>query len=231
VGQLGEIRMGNQARNLLVVEERVLKLPPDFDWPRYWTFLRGVARIAQTISRELDFASLEAVARTAGQLHDIGRLVLAHLQPAGFQAVHLHASTQQVRLHRAEKLFLGCTTNELGAHFAERVGLPRRFVNVIRGIDDPGCARDDKVLVAIISLARKLCRQNFVGASGDPPLKSARPIKDTAQWAILSEGIYAGFDLAKFEMQIHAQCKRLRAEFSGQQTGSVGELVSSSVGS
>lgn len=225
VGQLGEVRLEALARNLLLVEERVMDLPPAFDWPRYWTFQRGVARIAQVICRDLEFYSLEPAARVAGQLHDIGKLVLAHLHPAGFQAVLEHARTQHLRLHEAERLFLGITTCQLGAHFAAHAGLSPRFVNVIRGIDDPGAATEDVQLVAIISLARKLCRQNHVGAAGDPPLDNARPIQDTAQWAILREGLYPSFNLPKFEAQIHAQCGRLRAEFSGHQSGTVGELV------
>ena len=55
-----------------------MNLPPAFSWPRYWTYQRGVARIAQVICRELEFNSLEPVARTAGQLHDLGKLLLAH---------------------------------------------------------------------------------------------------------------------------------------------------------
>jgi HD-like signal output (HDOD) protein len=225
VGQLGEIRLESLSRGLLVVAARVMELPPDFDWSRYWTFQRGVARVAQTICHELEFYSLESTARVAGQLHDIGRLILAHLRPAGFQAILEHARVSRMRLHEAERLFLGCTTNHLGASFGERVGLPRRFVNVIRGIDDPGAATEDRQLVAIISLARKLCRHNQVGVSGDPPLANAWPIKDTPQWAILSEGLYPSFNLEKFEEQIHAHCGRLRAEFSGHQAGTVGELV------
>lgn len=227
VGQLGEVRLEALARNLLVVTGQVMNLPPGFDWPRYWTFQRGVARIAQVICHELEFYSLEPAARVAGQLHDIGRLILAHLRPAGFQAILEHARVHGLRLHEAERLFVGCTTNHLGASFGEKAGLPRRFVNVIRGMDDPGAATEDRHLVAVVSLARKLCRQNQVGASGDVPLASARPIKDTPQWAILSEGLYPSFNLEKFETQIHAQCVRLCTEFSGHQAGTVGELVGS----
>lgn len=225
IGQLGEVRLEMLARTLVVVPQSSLNLPPDFDWPRYWIFLRGVARVSQIICRELDFASLEPAARAAAQLHDIGTLVLVHLHPAGFQAILEHARRHRVRLFQAEKLFLGCTTTRLGAHFAAQNGLPPRFVNVIRGIDDPDGATEDRRLVAIVSLARKFCRHNGIGTSGDPPLESARPVKDTVQWAILSEGLYPSFDLAKFEEHIHVQCQRLRAEFSGHQSGTVGELV------
>lgn len=225
VGQLGEVRLEQLAKTLVIAEERIFHLPPAFDWPRYWIFQRGVARIAQITCRELEYFSLESTARVAGQLHDIGKLVLAHLHPAGFQAILEYARMRRVRLHEAEKLFLGCTTCELGALFGERAGLPRRFVNVIRGIDDPSAATEDRHLVAIISLARKLCRHHGVGASGDPPLVTARPLRETPQWEILRETVYPSFSLEKFEEKIHAQCALLRAEFSGHQAGTVGEIV------
>ncbi len=229
VGQLGELRLEQQARSLVIVPERAFHLPPSFSWTRYWIFQRGVARIAQAICHDLEFYSLESAARVAGQLHDIGRLLLAHLHPAGFQAIIEYARLNHLRLHEVEKLFLGCTGNHLGARFAERAGLSRRFVNVMRGIDDPASINEDIQLAAIVSLARKLCRQNGVGASGDPVLDNAKPIQDTAQWRVLSEGLYPSFNLKKFQAQIHAHCDRLRHEFSGRQSGSVAELIAQSV--
>jgi CheY-like chemotaxis protein/HD-like signal output (HDOD) protein len=225
VGQLGEMRLEQQGRSLLVIEERIMKLPPAFSWPRYWTYQRGVARIAQIICRDLEFNSLESIARTAGQLHDIGKLLLAHLHPGGFRAILEHAQQHRLPLDKVEKLFLGCTTMELAAHFADHAGLSRHFANVMRWIDDPAGATEDIKLVAIISLARDLCQHNRVGASGDPVRADAMPIEATAEWQILRESVYPSFNLQKFENSIHAHCEQLRTEFSGQQAGSVREIA------
>lgn len=225
VGQLGELRLEQQARNLLIVEERTMDLPPAFNWTRYWTYQRGVARIAQLICRDLEFNSLEPVARTAGQLHDLGKLLLAHLHPGGFRAILEHARQHRLPLAGVEKLYLGCTTTELAAHFAEHFGLSRRFVNVMRWIDDPAGAPEDKNLVAIISLARDLCQHNRVGASGEPVRAETLPVETTAEWQILRESVYPSFNLQKFEKAIHAQCGLLRTEFSGHQAGTVREIA------
>jgi HD-like signal output (HDOD) protein/CheY-like chemotaxis protein len=225
VGLLGEMRLEQQARTLVVTRERVMQLPPGFSWTSFWTYQRGVARIAQTICRDLEFNSLEPVARTAGQLHDIGKLILAHLHPGGFRAIVEHARRHRVPLAESEKLFLGCTTTQLAAYFADRFGLSRRFANVMRWIDDPGAATADAKLVAIISLARDLCRHNQIGTSGDPALAQLIPIEETAEWGILKESVYPSFNLHQFEVQIHAQCGRLRTELSGHLAGTVGEMV------
>jgi CheY-like chemotaxis protein/HD-like signal output (HDOD) protein len=225
VGLLGEQRLEQQARNLIVVEERIMDLPPAFNWTRYWTYQRGVARIAQIICRDLEFDSLESTARVAGQLYDIGKLLLAHLHPGGFRAIMEHARLHRLPLREVEKLYLGCTTKQLGAYFGQRFGLSNRFIHVMSWIDNPAAATKDANLVAILSLARDLCRHNQVGASGDPAAENLKPIQDSAEWHILRESVYPSFNLQKFEQQIHAHCVRLRTELSGQQSGTVAQLA------
>lgn len=225
VGQLGEVRLQEEARRLVVIEGRTFHLEPALTWASYWTFQRAVARIAQLICRELEFYSLEAAARTVGQMHDLGLLLLARLRPAGFQALLEHARIHRQPLREVEKLYLGCTTPQLATHFAEQFGLSQRFTNVLRWIENPAAATQDRQLVAIISLSRGLCRHNAIGTSGDPLLGDAAPLEDTAEWSILREGLYPSFNLRKFEQKVHSYCGQLRAEFSGHQAGTVGELV------
>lgn len=225
VGQLGELRLESQGRSLVTVEQRIFNLPPAFDWPRFWTFQRGVARIAQHICRYLEFYSLEPAARTAGELHDLGKLLLARLHPMGFQAILEHARRHRVPLDETERLFLGCTTSQMAAYFADRFGLSRRYANVMRWIDTPDAATEDPHLVAIVSFARDLCRHNQVGASGDPPLERPVPIEETAEWRVLRESVYPSFDLRKFEQQVHAACRQLQLEFAGRQSNLISSLA------
>jgi HD-like signal output (HDOD) protein len=226
VGQLGEVRLQAIAGSMAITEERIMDLPPEFCWPQFWTFQRGVARLAQFTCRELEFYSLEPVARTAGQLHDLGKLILAHLHPAGFQAILEHARVHHVPLPVAENLFLGCTSRQIAAYFADRFGLSRRLANVMRWIDDPAVATEDVNLVAIISLARDLCHRNRVGASGDILREAPGPIEETAEWQILRQSLYPGFNLKKFEAAVQVHCALLRTELSGQAAGTVGEIAS-----
>lgn len=216
VGLLGETKLEAQARRLVLASERHMDLPPHFNWPQFWMFQTGVARIAQFTSHYLEFYSMESQAHMAGLLHDIGKLVLLHLHPMGFQIIFEHAQKHRVPLEEAERLYLGCTTNEIGARFGTRCQLSRHYTNVMNWIDNPAEAKEDASLVAIVSLARDLCRHNQVGASGDPPLDHPLPLEETAEWRVLSERLFPSFNLRKFELQVHACCQEIRAEFSGK---------------
>ena len=218
VSRLGEMRLAAQAGSLVEAEERHMQVPPHFDWSRYWKFQTGVARMARFTCHYLELYSLEPTASMAGLLHDLGKLLLLRLHPFAIPAVMEYARLQHVSLREAEKYFLGCTTAEMAAYFAEKQGLPRRFSNVMRWIDSPAAATEDAVLVAVVSFARDLCRQNNVGADGETRREHPVPIEDTEEWRILSGSVYPSFNLRKFELQVHADCRELKLELLGRIT-------------
>lgn len=216
VGRLGEMRLAAMAGTLVTAEERLMQVPPQFDWARFWKFQTGVAHMARFTCHYLELYSLEPTALMAGLLHDLGKLLLARLHPFGLQAVLEHARQPQLTLREAERYFLGCTTAEMATHFAEKQGLPRRFVNVMRWIDSPADATEDAVLVAVVSFARDLCRQNHVGSDGGGRREHVLPLAETAEWSILSGSVYPSFNLKKFEQQAHAACRELQLELHGR---------------
>lgn len=220
VGILGEKRLESLAARLVQVESRHLNLPPALSWQQFWMFQTGVGRIARFACRYLEFYSMEPQARIAGMLHDIGKLVLLHLHPAGFRVILEHARQHGLSLAEAEQRFLGCTSKEVGVRLGERLKLARRYLNVLRWIDNPDQAEEDRNLVAIVSLARDLCRQNQVGAAGEPPLRQPVPLEETVEWGVLRQHLYPSFNARKFEQQVHAYCQQMSRDLSGQYTRS-----------
>ncbi len=216
VGLLGEVRLASQGRALMNVEERMLLAPPLSSWPHYWMFQLGTARIARYTCHYLELSDLESPAYTAGLMHDLGKLLLLRLHPFAFQAIQAHARQHQLPLAAAERLFLGATTHEMAAYFAEKQGLPRRFANVMRWVEAPQQATEDSELVAIVSLARDLCRQNHVGFCGDSPKDKTVPLADTPEWQLLRGSVFPSFDLKKFESQVQAECRQLKRELQGR---------------
>ena len=216
VGLLGELRLAAQAKGLVTAEERLILAPPLASWSHFWMFQLGTARIARYTCRYLEMPSLEGAAYTAGLLHDLGKLVLLRLHPFAFQAILAHARQHQLALSVAEQFFLGANTHEIAAHFADKHGLPRRFANVMRWIETPEKATEDAELVAIVSLARDICRHNHMGFCGDAPRDHAPPLAETAEWRVLRGSVYPSFDLRKFELQVHAECRQLKHELHGR---------------
>ena len=218
VGFLGELRLASLGRGLVTAEERMMLAPPLSSWPHFWMFQLGTARLARYTCHYLELFSLEAPAYTAGLMHDLGKLLLLHLHPFAFQTILDHARQHGLKLSAAEQLFLGTTTHEMAAHFADKSGLPRRFGNVMRWIDVPEQATEDAELVAIVSLAHDLCRHNHVGFCGDSAAGKAVPLEDTAEWQVLRGSVFPSFDLKKFEAQVHAECRQLKRELQGRLT-------------
>ncbi len=215
VSLLGEIRLVAIGGNLLTVEERRMLAAPFSSWPKFRMFQLGTARMAEYTCKYLEIPALERVAYAAGLMHDLGKLVLLRLYPYAFQAIQDYAVEYNMKLHAAERVYLGMTTGEIGAYFAQKRGLPQRFINVMRWMDDPFEAKEDAELVAIVSLARDLCRQNNVGFCGDTS-KDVVPIGKSEEWRILKNKVYLNFDLEKFERQANQECRIIKQELQGQ---------------
>lgn len=216
VGRLGELRLTTQASGLLTAEERLMLVPPFFDWPRFWQFQTGVAWMARYTCHYLEFYTMEPTAYMAGFLHDLGKLLLLRLHPHALRAILEYSRQQQIPLRAAERYFLGCTTAEIAAHFAEKQGMPTRFISVMRWIDSPGDAGADAELAAVVSFARDLCRHNNVGADGDLKKTHSVPIENTAEWQILRGSVFPSFNLHKFEQQVHSNCRDLKLKLHGR---------------
>jgi HD-like signal output (HDOD) protein len=214
IGLLGEIRLAAMANALVRVEERWMDVPP-CNWTNFWMFQIGVARMAHHTCRYLEFHSLESRAYAAGLMHDLGKLLFARLHPMGFQAAVELARRDSVPMSVTEQKLIGCTSAEMGAHFATTHQFPPSYAHVMQWADAPDKAANDVVLVAIVSLARDLCRQNRVGWSGDPAV-GVRPIAETPAWQILSSRVFPSFNLHKFESEVHAECRQLKRELHGQ---------------
>ncbi|MDQ8201770.1 response regulator [Pelagicoccus sp. SDUM812003] len=215
IGWLGENRLAALGGNLVTVEERLIRVPPLFNWPNFRLFQLGTAHMARFVCEHLEMASFSVSAYTAGMIHDLGKLLLMRLHPFAFPAIHEHAIREGLTLAKAERHFLEVSTYEMAAYFAEKQDLPRQYVNVFRWMEKPEEAPVDSDLVAVVSLARDLCRRNEVGFNGDTPEDDATPLEETSEWQVLKNRVYLNFDLKRFEKQAHKECLAIRRELRG----------------
>ncbi|WP_414659923.1 HDOD domain-containing protein [Horticoccus sp. 23ND18S-11] len=212
---LGEKKLQAIVHALPVVEERHFDYPP-MSWTGYWMFQVAVGRVAQFVCRYLEFDFLVGKAATAGLLHDLGTLLLMKVEPLAFQAIVRYAREHHVPRIEAERRYLGCTTQDLAAHFARTQHLPAVFTTVIRWMEAPALATEHLDLIAITSVARHICQHAHIGWSGDPNAHGSGMIDVTPAWSVLRTRLFPSFDVRKFEVQAHAFCLTLRNELSGQ---------------
>jgi CheY-like chemotaxis protein len=215
VSMLGELKLAAMARSLSTSEERMMNVPP-CTWTSFWTFQVGVARMARYTCQYLEFQSLESRAYAAGLMHDLGQLLLLHLHPIGFQATLDFSRRENVPLEVAQQKFFSATTREMGAHFALGHGLLPSYAQVMRWVAEPAQAPADQVLVAIVSLARDICRLNRFGWCGDLASSTPPPIAETAGWEVLSQRVFPSFNLTKFVAEANAECREIKREILGQ---------------
>jgi hypothetical protein len=214
VSLLGELRLAAMATGLATAEERMMNAPP-CTWTSYWTFQVGVARMARYTCRYLEFNSLESRAYAAGLMHDLGKLLLLHLHPIGFQAVLDYSKRKNVPLDVAEQKFFGVTSREMAAHFATGHGVLPSYANVMRWVENPAEATEDGILVASVSLARDICRHNRFGWCGDLVGSTPPPIIESPAWQILSQSVFPSFNLEKFVAEANTECRELKRELHG----------------
>lgn len=215
VSLLGDQRLASLARSIDTVEERWMQLPP-LSWSQFWTFQVGIGHMARYVCTFLEFDSLQQRAYTAGLLHDLGKLLLVRVQPVGFQVIVTAAREQGLPLREVERQFLGWTTPEIGAWFGEKRGLPRGYCQVLRWLDDPGSATEDRDLVGIVSLARELCLRNGLGDNGEPRAAPHLPLEETPAWQVMRERVFFGFNLRKFEAKVQARTAEFKREIAGR---------------
>lgn len=212
---LGELRLQALARSLPVAAARHMEVLP-LSWTAFRLFQNSVGRVAEFICAYLEFNYLEGNARTAGLLHDLGKLLVVKLHPFGFQAIVRYARERRLPLHTAERKFLGCTSRDLAVRFVEKQGLPPIYTNVIRWVESPLAATEHADLVAMVALARHVCLHNHVGHCGDTPADVSPSLGQTEAWQALQPRLFPSFDLRKFEAQAHAFCQTLKQEVIGR---------------
>jgi HD-like signal output (HDOD) protein len=211
---LGELKLASLAQNLVTLEERLLHALP-FTWSRFWMFQVAVARLARQTCVYLEFHDLETPAYTAGLLHDLGKLLLAHLYPFGWQAILAYAQKHGVATAEAERKFIGCTARELADRFAEQHGLPDCYRQVMARLETPQLATGHEQLTAVVALARDLCRRSHVGHDGDRARDHTLPLRSTLSWQVLEDHVFPGFQWDKFEAQMRAACQEIKREVHG----------------
>jgi putative nucleotidyltransferase with HDIG domain len=94
-----------------------------------WRHSVTTAVAASTLARRV--LGNEALAFTAGLLHDVGKLVLASVEGAAYERVLRENGGAGIALAKAEEIAFGASHAALGARLLARWGLPRDITLVV----------------------------------------------------------------------------------------------------
>jgi len=94
------------------------------DWKDFWTHAAGVAQITVELASHLKAPELTTESYyLMGLLHDIGKVVLAHVMPREFNRIYLQAAHDKKAPAPLEIEYLGIEHGHLGAWYLEKQGI------------------------------------------------------------------------------------------------------------
>jgi HD-like signal output (HDOD) protein len=139
------------------------------DWKEFWMHGAGVGHLTVELASHLRTSeqSLESF-YLMGLLHDIGKVVLAHLMPEKFDRIYAEASLEKKAPAIVELETLGIEHGHLGAWYLEKQGIPHSVCEAVRFHHGP--VSEDKAHsrhALVIQLADLFARHYELGQSGN----------------------------------------------------------------
>lgn len=146
-----------------------------------WEHSLGTSLAAGILARKVGFPKPDE-ASVAGLLHDVGKAALKVLFPAEYRRVLQVVQEKQCFILEAEREVLGDFDHcRMGAELCLRWNLPAGLRDTILHHHDPGRAKQEKDLTAIVHTADVLARAFGVGFAGDPYV----PALEKKAWEML----------------------------------------------
>jgi HD-like signal output (HDOD) protein len=103
------------------------------DWKDFWMHAAGVGHMTRELASHLRTAELAPESfYLMGLLHDIGKVVLAHLMPDAFDKIYLQASLEKKSPSQLELEFPRVDHGHLGAWYLEKQGIPFALCEPVR---------------------------------------------------------------------------------------------------
>jgi putative nucleotidyltransferase with HDIG domain len=150
----------------------------------FWEHSLACAIISRKLARSVGFEDPEK-AYLAGLLHDLGYVVTMVLMPQEAMKTMEKATREGIFIGEIELSDLGFSHCQSGEVLAQKWHFSDEMIEVIRCHHEPSEAAINPALVAIVSLADRLCRSGGIGIGY---LESPDPASQwQSDWKILAE--------------------------------------------
>ncbi len=177
--------MSNASRPHNQVDEQVahdLSAPTTvFERVGFWKHSLAVACACQCLAEELSGSRVAPEeAFLAGLVHDLGKLALELILPKSYARVLALAERRQSDSAPIERAVLGLDHHAAGKRIAEHWRLPESLQEVMWFHSQPSSSLPEtpnRQLIALVSLAKSICRNLHLGWSGDfGPITDPSPL-------------------------------------------------------
>lgn len=152
-----------------------------FDVYGFWQHSIATAIASRLIAQRVGEAPNDNVIYTAGLLHDIGKLVLITYFASEYISVLEKVESEDLFLHEAEKLLMGCTHCDISEWVCNRWNFPEELVRFIaehhHGVCSEDCAGCGP---CIVRLADVICNRLHIGNSGNTKSYELKPAEYAA---------------------------------------------------
>jgi len=164
------------------------------DWKEFWTHGASVGHLTVELASHLKESALSLESYyLMGLLHDIGKVVLAHLMPEKFDELYADAILSRRPPSEAEKESLGIDHGHLGAWYLEKQGIPLPLCEAVRFHHCPLAEAETKPQARhalIVQLADLMARHHHLGQSGNQS-DTGDPFS-SAEWEAYVGQCYSG---------------------------------------
>jgi len=171
-----------------------------FDREKFWLHCAVTGEIAKAISVKLGMKIYSEVF-TAGLLHDIGKIIFDHLFHDEFSEALEISYFDKEPLYDAEKKVFETNHMQVGAFIGETWKLPKNLIDVMLYHHTPKKAQNNRIIVAIISLANQLSKASDSSFSGE---ELNLCITETDAWKIIQNEIpnIEEIDIERFTFEL-----------------------------
>jgi HD-like signal output (HDOD) protein len=143
------------------------------DWKDFWTHAAGVGQLTMELATHLKSDDLPSESYyLMGLLHDIGKVVLAHVMPDEFNKIYMRATLEKTAPAPLEMEILGIEHGHLGAWYLEKQGIPLTLCEPVRfhhgDVYGNKAHQKHALLIRLADLLTHYCRLGQSGNCTEP---------------------------------------------------------------
>lgn len=151
----------------------------------FWRHSVVVGRIAEVLAEVIRVHTYEDI-YLAGLLHDIGILALDVQEPDFYPQLQRHGFLAAISLSEAEQQYIGADHCQAGFYLADKMGLPKAFLDAVKYHHHPERAKEHLLIVALVALAELFAVERGI-VVGCPENAGRGAIADSFAWILISD--------------------------------------------